>query len=295
MNLRHMEVFRAVMATGGVGGAAELLHISQPAVSKLLAQAARHSGLTLFDHVKGRLVATPEARQLYEEVENLWRGVERVRGVSKALARPQSGSLRLAVSASLSTYLVPKAVALLYDELPHLQVNVETLVPSIMTDTLLDQSSHLGIGLLPNEHPNLVVVRSYRCGLACVMPKGHPLAARKRIGAADLKGHRVISAPASTAYGQALLGAYGPHAGSLRLELEARSSLSACLFACAGAGVAVVDAAAVAGGVFAELVVRPFSSQQKLDVCIIRNRYRPMSVIEAAFSDAFDVVWKSAM
>lgn len=294
MNLRHMEVFRAVMATGGVGRAAELLHISQPAVSKLLSQAARHSGLILFDHVKGRLLPTPEARQLYEEVENLWRGVERVKSVSKALAQPQSGSLRIVVSASLSTYLVPKAVALLYDKIPHLQVNIETLVPSIMNDTLLDQSSHLGIALLPSEHPNLVAVRSYQCGFACVMPKGHPLAARKRIIASDLMGHRVIGAPAGTAYGQALLRAYGEYAGLLRLELEARSSLSACLFASAGAGVAVVDAASVVGGVFAELVVRPFLSPKKLEVCIIRNCYRPISVIETAFSDAFDLVWNSA-
>ena len=37
MNLRHMEVFRAVMLTGSISGAAELLHVSQPAVSKALA------------------------------------------------------------------------------------------------------------------------------------------------------------------------------------------------------------------------------------------------------------------
>ena len=47
MNLRQIEVFRAVMLTGGVGTAAELLHVSQPAISKVLAQAARANGLTV--------------------------------------------------------------------------------------------------------------------------------------------------------------------------------------------------------------------------------------------------------
>jgi DNA-binding transcriptional LysR family regulator len=295
MNLRHMEVFRAVMSTGGVGGAAELLHISQPAVSKLLAQAARHSGLVLFHRVKGRLVPTPEARQLYQEVDNLWRGVERVRDVSRALAHPQAGSLRLAVSASLSAYVVPRAVTLLYERFPHLQCSVETLVPSIMSDALLDQSMHLGIGMLPNEHPNLVAVRSYECGMACVMPQGHPLAKRKRLRPADLAGHRVIGSPASTRWGQVLQKSYGPDAASLRLELEARSSMSACLFAAAGAGVAVVDAAVVAGCIFNNLVVKPFATDQKLDVRIIRNRYRPMSTVETAFCEAFDTVWKTEM
>ena len=295
MNLRHMEVFRAVMATGGVRGAAELLHISQPAVSKLLAQAAKQSGLALFAHVKGRLVPTPEARHLYAEVDNLWRGVERVREVSRSLADPDAGSLRLAVSASLSAYLVPKAAALLYERFPHVKLNTEILVPSIMTDTLLDQSSQLGIALMPNEHPNLVVERSYQCGLACVMHRAHPLATLKRVTAADLKGHRVIGSPAETPYGQALQAAYGAHASSLRIELEARSSLSACLFAAAGSGVAVVDAAAVAGNMYRDLEVRPFAGKTRLDVHVIRNRYRPMSVVEAAFAQAFDAAWKSSM
>jgi DNA-binding transcriptional LysR family regulator len=295
MNLRHMEVFRAVMSTGSVGGAAELLHISQPAASKLLAQAERHSGLALFDRVKGRLLPTPEAKQLYDVVENLWRGVERVRDVSRALAQPQAGSLRLAVSASLSAYLVPRAVTLLYQRFPHLQCSVETLVPSIMTDTLLDQSMHLGVGMLPNEHPNLLFARSYECGMACVMHRDHPLAARKRIRPADLLGQRVIGSPSNTRYGQVLQNSYGPKAASLRLELQARSSMSACLFASAGAGVAVVDTAVVAGCIFKDLAVRPFATDQKLDVRIIRNRLRPMSAIDSAFCDAFDAVWKAEM
>lgn len=97
MNLRQMEVFRAVMLTGGVGGAAELLHISQPAVSKMLAQSQRQLGFALFARVKGRLVPTAEAQALHAEVEALWRGVERVRDVSRSLATPRSGTLTVAV------------------------------------------------------------------------------------------------------------------------------------------------------------------------------------------------------
>lgn len=299
MNLRHMEVFRAVMATGGVSGAAQLLHVSQPAVSKLLAQAQRHTGFALFQRVRGRLVPTPEARQLHEEIEALWRGVERLRGVERALADPGSGSLRLAVTASVSATLVPRAVALLYQRHPYARLSVETLVPAIMTDTLLAQSSHLGVALLPNEHPNLVFERSYQCGLACVMPDGHPLAALPRVRASDLRGHRVITSPVTSAYGRALHSAYGVHADSLRLELEARSSWSACMFAAAGAGVAVVDTAVVAAALPAGLQVRPFAQsaarRARLPLHIVRNRYRPLSGLERAFCDAFDTVWKAAM
>jgi DNA-binding transcriptional LysR family regulator len=286
-----MEVFRAVMLTGGVNGAAELLHVSQPAVSKLLARAARQSGVTLFERVKGRLVPTPEAQELYKEIEKLWRGVERVRDFSRTLANPETGTFRLAVSASFAPHLVPRAVTLLYEQFPRLQCRVEVLVPPIMVDALLDQSADLAVGLLPNDHPNLVTVKSYQCGLACVMREDHPLAAKALIVPSDLRAHRVISSPAGTPYGQSLYRAYGKIAGQLRLDLEVRSSTSACWFAQAGAGVAVVDRAAVAGGSFTGLAVRPFRSGERLETRIIRNRYRPMSKLQEAFCAAFDKVW----
>jgi DNA-binding transcriptional LysR family regulator len=295
MNLRQMEVFRAVMQTGGVGGAAELLHVSQPAVSKVLAQAQRQLGFALFERVKGRLVPTPEGQQLHAEVEALWRGVERVRDVSRSLAAPSTGMLRLAVSASFAPYLVPRTLALLCDRFPHLRSRMEILVAPIMADALLDQSADLGIALLPNEHPNLVRVRSYRCGFACAMQPGHPLAQRETVRPADLRGQRVIGSPGDTPYGQALLRAYGRTAASLRIDLLVRSSTSACWQAQAGGGVAVVDRAAVAGRTFSQLAVRPFQTRERLAVAILRNRYRPLSQVQEAFCEVFDDVWQSSM
>jgi DNA-binding transcriptional LysR family regulator len=295
MNLRQMEVFRAVMLTGGVGGAAQLLHVSQPAVSKVLAQAQRQVGFALFERVKGRLVATPEGQQLHTEVEALWRGVERVRDVSRSLAAPTTGTLRLAVSASFAPFLVPRAIALLCERFPRLKSQMEILVAPIMVDALMDHSADLGVALQPNEHPNLVREQAYRCGFACVMREDHPLAASASVQPADLRGQRVITSAANTPYGQALQRAYGREAATLQLDLEVRSSTSACWQAQAGGGVAVVDRAAVAGNSFRGLAVRPFQTKERLTVGILRNRYRPLSAVQKAFCAEFDKVWKEAM
>jgi hypothetical protein len=75
-------------------------------------------------------------------------------------------------------------------------------------------------------------------------------------------------------------------------DLDCTSSTTACWFAQAGVGVAVVDQASIAGGLLAGLEVRPFQSNEKLEVRVIRNRYRPMSVTERAFTEIFDKVWK---
>lgn len=295
MNLRQMEVFRAVMLTGGVGGAAQLLHVSQPAVSKVLAQAGKQAGFALFERVKGRLVPTPEGEQLHAEIEVLWRGVERVRDVSCSLASPRTGTLRLAVSASLAPHLVPRAVALLCEQFPDLKSQMEILIAPIMVDALLDRSFDLGVALQPNDHPNLVRVQTWRCAFACVMREDHPLVRKKVIKPADLRGQRVITSAPNTPYGQALQRAYGPEAASLKLDLEVRSSASACWQAQAGGGVAVVDRAAVAGDTFRGLAVRPFQTRERLTVSILRNRYRPLSAVQKAFCSVFDSVWTQTM
>ena len=293
MNLRQMEVFRAVMLSGGVNSAAELLHVSPPAISKVLAQAAKASGLVLFERVKGRLIATPEAHQLYAEVDQLWRGVEKVRDVSRELSQPARTSLRLVFTSSLAPYLVSRTVARMYEQYPRLQCRVQVLSADGINQPLLERSAHLGVVLEPHDHPNLATVKSYQCGLACVMRREHPLASRKLVRPADLAGERVISSPESTLFGQTLRRAFGAAAEKMHRDFEANSSTTACWFAQAGVGLAVVDQVTIAGGLLAGLEVRPFQSAEKLSVKILRNRYRPLAVVERAFVDTFDGVWET--
>ncbi|WP_300758084.1 LysR family transcriptional regulator, partial [Janthinobacterium sp.] len=61
ITLRHIEVFRAIMTTGSVTGAATMLHTSQPTVSRELARMELVTGLNLFERQGGRLVATAQA------------------------------------------------------------------------------------------------------------------------------------------------------------------------------------------------------------------------------------------
>jgi DNA-binding transcriptional LysR family regulator len=295
MNLRQMEVFRAVMLAGGVNSAADLLHVSPPAISKVLAQAAKATGLVLFERVRGRLIPTPEAQQLYEEIDKLWSGVEAVRDTSRELAQPRQASLRVVCTASLAPFLVSRTVAQLYTRIPRLRCRVRVVAPDVVNHQLLQRESHIGVALGPHDHPNLETVKSYRCGLACVMRTDHRLARKKRITPRDLAGERVISSPESTPFGQTLRRAFGSAGGDMHQDLDCTSSTTACWFAQAGVGVAVVDQAAIAGGLLAGLEVRPFQSDEQLEVRVIRNRYRPMSVSERAFVDIFDAVWRDVL
>ena len=65
MNIRQIEIFRAVMQAGSITGAAHLLHVSQPGVSRMLAHIELQLGLALFERTRGKLRPTPEAQALY--------------------------------------------------------------------------------------------------------------------------------------------------------------------------------------------------------------------------------------
>ncbi|WP_268810299.1 LysR family transcriptional regulator, partial [Vibrio parahaemolyticus] len=72
MNLRQLEVFYAIMQARTVSGAARLLHVSQPNVTRVLAHTEQQLGFALFERVKGRLVPTQEAKALLPEAEKVY-------------------------------------------------------------------------------------------------------------------------------------------------------------------------------------------------------------------------------
>jgi DNA-binding transcriptional LysR family regulator len=69
INLRQLEAFRAVMLTKSITRAAEMLFVSQPAVSRLISDLESTVEFDLFQRVKKRLIPTPEGEALFEEVE----------------------------------------------------------------------------------------------------------------------------------------------------------------------------------------------------------------------------------
>jgi len=79
VNARQIEVFRTIMRCGTLTSAAQALNVSQPALSQLLLHAEDQLGFPLFRRLRGRLVPTPEAMQLFPEAERLHRDLESFR------------------------------------------------------------------------------------------------------------------------------------------------------------------------------------------------------------------------
>src|SRR5437868_1521109 len=109
INLRQIEAFKAVIENGTVSRAAELLNVSQPAMSKLIAHLEFDTGLKLFDRVKGRLAPTAHAMRLYDEVGRIFAGVRQVENAVDAIRREEQGRLAVGVMPALSGSFIQQA------------------------------------------------------------------------------------------------------------------------------------------------------------------------------------------
>ena len=95
MRLRYIELFHAVLSTGSLTGAANLLNVSQPAASKALQQAESHLGFPLFSRVRGRLQPTQQALLMRHQIDKLMRDLYDLRRLAVNITRPETHPLRV--------------------------------------------------------------------------------------------------------------------------------------------------------------------------------------------------------
>ena len=127
LNFRQLEVFRAIMIAKTVSGAAELLHVSQPGISRLLKYMEYKLGIALFERHKGRLIPTPEGEELFHELEPIYQRIEELDVTIDRITRPDNHLYQIACTPSLATYVLPRLLARVKACMPHMQVKLEAL------------------------------------------------------------------------------------------------------------------------------------------------------------------------
>src|SRR5262249_12841516 len=153
LNLRHLEVFRSVMLAGSVVGAARLLNVTQPGVSRALGLLELRLGYPLFERRGRRLVPTTEAEALYREGEQTYLGVDRIAQVALDVRFQRAGALRVATWPALAQWLVPRAIARLQASRQRVSVFVQSL-PSRQIGTLVStRQFDVGVVELPLSMP----------------------------------------------------------------------------------------------------------------------------------------------
>ena len=188
LTFRQLEAFKAVMDAGSVVRAAEIINLSQPAVSRLLTDLEHAVGYRLFDRGRGRLRPLDAARELYIEVERSLNGLDRIADSAERIGRRRSTQLRLAVLPGYTLGPLPKVIAGFLDEHQDVFLSLETRTRQQILDGVAHGLHDIGLASMPIDVTDVVVKPLVHTEAACLVPKGHPLSGREVITPRDLDG-----------------------------------------------------------------------------------------------------------
>ncbi|MBS9721168.1 LysR family transcriptional regulator [Tianweitania sp. BSSL-BM11] len=257
MNFRQIEAFRAVILSGTVSRAAELMGVTQPNVSRLVGELEDAIGFALFDRVKGRLIPTPEAQAFFRDVDASFRGLDLLRSSAARIRDFGSGQLRVASLAAAGSTIVPRAITKFRQSYPTAIVTLSIMSSAAVRNHVVD--GEFDIGLAADE-VDLSGIDHQVFGsfpALCAIPPGHRLAAKKVIRPEDLHDVDYVAlSPEDRARVQfeALCSAVQ---SKPNLVIETSFGITACALAIAGVGVAIVNPLAIDGFAERGLVLRP--------------------------------------
>jgi DNA-binding transcriptional LysR family regulator len=248
LTLRQIEVIRAIMITGSVGGAARLLNVSSPGISRVMKHAEGLLGLKLFSRKGGRYTPTREAADIFSQINGVYDKVEDLDYVIKRLKRGADLEMKIGSVPSISNVMVPRAIADVRRRFPDLLIEVDILKIEEAIDYLLLGKGELVAVSHKLEHPTLTFEPLAKGRLKCIVPVGHPLARRAQVSAGEIVKYPLIGIDPNDPYGRIMAGIFSSHELSYEVTIRARFGTTVCALVTNGLGVAIIDEFTLAGG-----------------------------------------------
>jgi DNA-binding transcriptional LysR family regulator len=241
LNHRQLEAFHTLMQTGTVTSAAQLLSISQPAVSRLISDLESVLGFTLFIRNKGRLTPTQEARALAREVELSFVGLETIRQTAKDLREFRTGSLKIATMPALALSYLPHLAHRFLDSHPGVTLDLQVFPSDTVAHRVATQRVDVGFAVQWRTDPTIVAEVLAAAPLMAVLPRDFPLPVDGVVRPQTLEGAPFISLELGLQTRFLIDQAFFAARISRRLMVETSLSHVACDLVAAGAGVSLVD------------------------------------------------------
>ena len=279
MNFRQVEAFRAVMITGSASRAADLLQVSQPAISRSVLELEKATGFQLFDRVRGRLVPTAEGQLFFRDVETTFQGLDRLRISAARIRDFGTGDIRIASLAALGSTLVPHALRLFRQKHPAIAVTLQVAASSTVRELVM--SSRFDVGLAADEidvagleHQLFATPKA-----VCAMAKDHRLCERQVITPEDLHDEPFIALSPEDTVRRKLDKVFQSSNVRPKVVAETPNSSTVCALAMEGLGIGLVNPYAADGYSARGVVFKPFSAAVHFRTLLIFRPDLPKSRI----------------
>ena len=290
---RQIEAFRALMLTASTVRAAQVMNITQPAVSRLVKELQAALQLALFERRGTRLVPTSEAVALYAEVERSYVGIERIARAAKDLRERRSGVLRVAAMPALCNGFLPRFSGRFLADRPQLDFALVGLLSHTVLDWVVSDQCDLGFASAPIAHAAVTAQKMPAVRYVAVMPEGHRLAKRRVIRPRDFAGQPFIALGPTTPSRFRIDDLFSRHGVSRIIRVETPLSEVVCGLVASGLGISLCDPFTAAEYSTRGVVARPFEPALEFQVAALYPSHRSVSPIAREFIAGFSAAIES--
>jgi DNA-binding transcriptional LysR family regulator len=294
LNLRALKSFHEIIQSGSATAAADRLGLSQPGVSRLIAQLERDVGFDLFYREKGRLVPTADGLSVYEEVDLAFSNIERINALVRDIRNHNTGQLKIVASPSFSEGILPDVVARFLKAYPKVRLHVDSRSVETAKNQVATRAADCGFAKLPLDRPDIRSEKIVSSDTVCVLPRRHPLAKMENLSPQQLKDAPLILLGSGSWNRVQVEDAFKKARVDALVKIETHTVGSACTFAGRGLGIAIVNELMAKSFAKGDLVLRPFRPKILHEFVFITSALSPMNRLTRAFLDEVRLHFQSA-
>jgi DNA-binding transcriptional LysR family regulator len=192
MDLRQLEIIRAIADSGSFTAAGERLHVSQSAISRQILLLEEELGEPVFHRIGRRIRITPAGESLLQLSHRVFQDLQETVSTISEKRDSLSGTIRLVGGMTVCLYVFPTLLAEVRRVHPHLDLKVTVGSAERSIAMLRSGAGDLGMITLPVEATDLVSVPVLEEELLLITYPAHPLAKKKSISAKDLDGQDFV-------------------------------------------------------------------------------------------------------
>ncbi|TFF22020.1 LysR family transcriptional regulator [Jiella endophytica] len=289
LNLRQLEILRAVVQYRTTIGAAERLGMSQPSISTAVRHIETVLGFKLFERVSNRLVPTDEALILLEESEPLFHLRDAVNQRAADLKAGRIGRVRVASTAELSEAILPRVIADYMTRHPQVQLALETRPLDSVLQTVENGLADVAFVIAAYERNALNYQTLATLRAVCLCSKDDPLARMSAVTARRLVERPMVGPQITNRIGLMISEAFRASGYDYRPNVETRFMNAAARIVREGWGITLVDELTAMTAMRPGLVVVPFEPALTFDLSAALPRGKVPSRQAQHFISAFEV------
>lgn len=156
ISTRQLRYFEALATTLHFGKAAEMVHVSQPALSAQIMEMERYLGVKLVERTRSSTLLTAKGEEVLQHARTVLAALDRLEEAARRSSGTLEGLLRLGIIPTVAPYLVPKMVPHLRREHPLIEIELKEAVTDRLLGDLIEGRLDAIIAAIPIDLDKVV-------------------------------------------------------------------------------------------------------------------------------------------